>query len=191
MLRLPLPEQGITAGCNFAAVHVLLNVLSGLSRLLDAGPTNSGKAFREFVERRYPWGLEPTGSPYRRKRGTRALYDYLRNGFSHDLRLLLEGGTLDAKGRSRARFSGNGRRLGVQKRPSLAPVVLAELDDVDRRPAWLGPTVFRESQGTILVDAVALYWGVRRLIYERTSTRRAVKSLEAMLEESEARRHVR
>ena len=51
MLRLPLPEQGITAGCNFAAVHVLLNILSGLSRLMEAGPTNSGKAFREFVER--------------------------------------------------------------------------------------------------------------------------------------------
>lgn len=30
MLRLPLPDSGITAGCNFAAVHVLLNVLSGL-----------------------------------------------------------------------------------------------------------------------------------------------------------------
>ena len=37
MLRLPLPEAGITAGCNFAAVQVLLNVLSGLSRLM--GPT--------------------------------------------------------------------------------------------------------------------------------------------------------
>lgn len=34
MLRLPLPEAGITAGRNFAAVHVLLNVLSGLSRLM-------------------------------------------------------------------------------------------------------------------------------------------------------------
>jgi hypothetical protein len=36
MLRLPLPEAGITTGCNFAAVHVLLNVLSGLSRLMGS-----------------------------------------------------------------------------------------------------------------------------------------------------------
>src|SRR6185295_17334207 len=46
MLRLPLPEVGITAGCNFATVHVLLNVLSGLSRLTGPGPSNSGDAFK-------------------------------------------------------------------------------------------------------------------------------------------------
>ena len=47
MLRLPLPDAGITAGCNFAAVHVLLNVLSGLSRLMGASPKRSDTAFAD------------------------------------------------------------------------------------------------------------------------------------------------
>ena len=47
MLRLPLPDVGLTAGCNFAAVHALLNVLSGLSRLMGSSPKRSDEAFPE------------------------------------------------------------------------------------------------------------------------------------------------
>jgi hypothetical protein len=136
MLRLPLPEAGITAGCNFAAVQVLLNVLSGLSRLMGPTPPNSGKAFTAFVRRWYPWPLEPRRSPYRQGRGTAVLYDSFRNGFSHDLGLVLESGALDAKGRRRDRFRIGGRALGVSKQPSLTPAVLHELDDVNERPTW-------------------------------------------------------
>jgi len=62
MLRLPLPEIGITAGCNFAAVHVLLSMTSGLSRLMGPGPRNTGEHFKQFVRRWYPWKLEPTAA---------------------------------------------------------------------------------------------------------------------------------
>jgi hypothetical protein len=99
MLRLPLPDIGIMAGCNFAAVHVLLNVLSGLSRLMGPGPTRSDAAFRKFVARWYPWRLEPPRSRFRQERGTRALYDSFRTGFAHDLGLLLESGPVDRRGR--------------------------------------------------------------------------------------------
>jgi hypothetical protein len=187
MLRLPLPEAGITAGCNFAAVHVLLNVLSGLSRLMESGPINSGKAFKTFAEKRYPWKLEPLASTYRRKRGTAVLYDYFRNGFSHDLGLLLESEGPDAKGHVRARFSTASMSLGVMKTASLPPRTLVELDEVERRPPWLGPTVFREQSGTLFVDAVALYWGVRRLIFDHTSKPRLIRSFEKMLQERRRR----
>lgn len=101
MLRLPLPDVGITAGCNFAAVHVLLNVLSGLSRLMGTSPKRSDAAFRTFVARWYPWRLEPSRSSLRQKRGTEALYDSFRTGFAHDLGLLLETGPVDRRGRVR------------------------------------------------------------------------------------------
>jgi hypothetical protein len=38
------------------------------------------------------------------------------------------------------------------------------------------------------VDAVALYWGVRRLIFDHTSNRRAASSLDRMIEDSWKRR---
>jgi hypothetical protein len=121
MLRLPLPETGITAGCNFAAVHVLLNVLSGLSRLLGPSPTRSDAAFRKFVARWYPWRREPRRSSFRQKRGTEALYDSFRTGFSHDLGLLLESGPVDHRGRIRAKF----RIAGRQSRRDETAVVVS------------------------------------------------------------------
>ena len=181
MLRLPLPEAGITAGCNFAAVHVLLNVLSGLSRLLVPGPANSGKAFKAFVERFYPWRMEPPGSRYRKRRGTEVLYDSFRTGFSHDLGLLLETTPLPG-GVVRARIRTEGRELGVAKQPSLSRAALVELDAVDFRPDWLGPTVAPDGRHGLLIDAVALYWGVRRLVFDFTSRRKPVFELRRMLE---------
>lgn len=188
MLRLPLPDAGITAGCNFAAVHVLLNVLSGLSRLMSASPKRSDAAFCTFVARWYPWSLEPRRSIFRQKRGTDALYDWFRTGFAHDLGLLLETGPVDRRGRVRSRFRISGRQLGVTKQPSLSLAVLNELDGVMVRPNWLGPTVIADGKVGLLVDAVALYWGVRRLLFDHTSSQHAVRSLHRMIEESWKRR---
>ena len=181
MLRLPLPEAGITAGCNFAAVHVLLNVLSGLSRLLVPGPANSGKAFKAFVERFYPWRLEPPRSRYRRRRGTAALYDSFRTGFSHDLGLLLETTPVDG-GDVRGRIRTEGRQLGVVKQPSLSPAALVELDGVRLRPEWVGPTVVADGRHGLLIDAVALYWGIRRVVFDFTSQRKRVLERRHMLD---------
>jgi hypothetical protein len=188
MLRLPLPNAGITAGCNFAAVHVLLNVLSGLSRLMGASPKKSDAAFRTFVARWYPWRLEPSRSTFRQKRGTKALCDSFRTGFAHDLGLLLETGPIDSRGRVRPQFRISGRQLGVTKHPSLSAAVLNELDDVMVRPTWLGATVIADGQVGLLIDAVALYWGVRRLLFDHTSNQRAVSSLHRMIEDSWKRR---
>lgn len=188
MLRLPLPDAGITAGCNFAAVHVLLNVLSGLSRLMGASPKRSDDAFRALVARWYPWRLEPGRSVFRQKRGTQALYDSFRTGFAHDLGLLLESGPVDRRGKVRPKFRITGRQLGVTKQPSLSPAALNELDDVVVRPSWVGPTVIADGKAGLLVDAVALYWGVRRLVFDHTSNTRSVRSLHRMIEDSWKRR---
>jgi hypothetical protein len=188
MLRLPLPDVGITAGCNFAAVHVLLNVLSGLSRLMGTSPKRTDAAFRTFVARWYPWRLEPSRSSFRQKRGTEALYDSFRTGFAHDLGLLLETGPVDRAGRVRGKFRIGGRQLGVAKQPSLSTAVLNELDEVMVRPNWMWPTVSADGKVGLLVDAVALYWGVRRLVFDHTSNRRSVSSLHKRIEDSWTRR---
>ena len=184
MLRLPLPEVGITAGCNFAAVHVLLNVLSGLSRLMGPSPKRSDAAFKVFVARWYPWSIEPRRSVFKQKRGTEVLYNSFRTGFAHDLGLLLESVPLDRPGFFRARFRVGGKQLGVAKQPSLSPALLSELDDVRSRPEWLGSTVALDGRKGLLVDAVALYWGLRRLVFDYTSNQRATASLHRMIEEA-------
>lgn len=184
MLRLPLPEVGITAGCNFAALHVLLNVLSGLSRLMGPSPANSGKAFKSFVKRWYPWRLEPAQSRFRQTRGTDVLYNTFRNGFAHDLGLSLESGALNKRNVRRDRLRIGGPAPGVIKQASLLPDALIELDNVNLRPAWLGSTVVREGRRGVLVDAVALYWGIRRLVFDHTSTPGGVRSLHRMVEQT-------
>ncbi len=187
MLRLPLPDVGITAGCNFAAVHVLLNALSGLSRLLGPGPKRSDDAFIDFVRTKYPWSREPRAG-FSKPRATEVLYRQFRNGFAHDLGLLLEPiPTNKARTRIRSRFRLNDPLIGVRKQPSLTPDQLVELDDVGSRPVWLGPTVSLESRHTF-VDAVALYWGVRRLLYDQTGNKRAMRSLQQMIDRTWSRR---
>jgi hypothetical protein len=107
---------------------------------------------------------------------------------THDLGLLLETGPVDGRGRVRSSFRISGRQLGVAKQPSLSPAVLNELDDVMVRPNWLGPTVVADGKVDLLVDAVALYWGARRLLFDHTSNRRVVRSLHRMIDDSWKRR---
>ena len=187
MLRLPLPALGITAGCNFASVHVLLNVISGLSRLLGPSETNSRKAFTTFVRRWYPWREEPRGARYRQTRGTATLYEGFRTGFAHDLGLLLEGTATPKPNIQRFRFRVHGDNLGVSKEPTLSPARLRELDEVTRRPPWLGPTIDPGPSGP-LIDAVALYWGVRRAVFDYTSSPRATRSFDRMIQDTWDRR---
>jgi hypothetical protein len=48
--------------------------------------------------------------------------------------------------------------------------------------------VIADGKVGLLVDAVALYWGVRRLVFDHTSNQRAVSSQHQMIEDSWKRR---
>jgi hypothetical protein len=74
--------------------------------------------------------------------------------------------------------------ISASKQPSLTPAVLHELDDVNERPTWLSATITQDGTRHVLVDAVALYWGVRRLIFDHTSRPKDVKSLHRMIEDT-------
>lgn len=186
MLMLPAPTCGITAGCNFAAAAVLLNVISGLSRLLVDGPGNSGDAFVAFADRWYPWGTEPGGRWVEVKSRTDTLYDSFRNGLAHDL---MNGVTADKQYGWVLRQPG---RLRGIKKSHLPPGGLAELDDAGQRPVWLGPTLANidtfdsegrvSQQDTVALDVHALYWGVRRMLFAWSGDADAVASFAGLLQ---------
>jgi hypothetical protein len=58
MLRLPLQEEGMTHGCNFAAAVVLLELIGGVSSTLFQAPGGSWLRYRQLLERYYPWDAE-------------------------------------------------------------------------------------------------------------------------------------
>jgi hypothetical protein len=64
------------------------------------------------------------------------------------------------------RFAVKNTPIAVRKRPTCTTAELNMLDDVAVRPSWLGPTVAADETGGVTVDALALYWGVRRLIFD-------------------------
>ena len=88
MLRLPLPEQQLTAGCNFAIAQVLAAVISGVSVTLHREEGRSGTRFAKLLESHYPWAIEP-GNKVTPKEGARILYVPIRNPLTHDLGLNL------------------------------------------------------------------------------------------------------
>lgn len=49
MLRLPLSEAGIDAGCNFAIAATLCSVVDGLSRIFLVTTKGAGEAFRNVL----------------------------------------------------------------------------------------------------------------------------------------------
>src|SRR5262245_3373789 len=105
MLRLPMPEYELDAGCNFTAVNMLLALVSGISTVLYNGTGGSGKRFRDAMEMYYPWSeelREPAilGNPITPKDGARLLYDIFRNPLAHAL------GVIHRSDRNKLRYSG-------------------------------------------------------------------------------------
>jgi hypothetical protein len=84
MLQLPRPDLGITAGCNFAIVSTLCNLISGISttifapaKILEGKSCGSGQAFRQLVTEFFPYA--PTGA----QDFSKDLYKLCRNSMAH------------------------------------------------------------------------------------------------------------
>jgi hypothetical protein len=56
MLRLPVPSNQLTTGCNYAITQVLVATISGLSATLHS---STGNRFKALFKAFYPWSLEP------------------------------------------------------------------------------------------------------------------------------------
>lgn len=83
MLRLPIEEQGLNGGCNFAAVNILSDLVAGCSVLFYCPsieglttPGDRGKRFKRLIEDYFH--LTPSCQQRPRKPSTRLFEIHLR-----------------------------------------------------------------------------------------------------------------
>ena len=167
--RLPRPDIGMSAGCNFSIAGVFLAFGSGLATVFfDV----SGEPRARFVGRlrhHYPWDSE-AHHVYNRvdsESGSRILYDLFRNPFAHSLGIdtRIIGGSRSTKRvvrRSRAPRVSVGR-LGMSADGAGLTETMSQELDAPKRPTWLPPTVTRDEDG-IQLSVEAMYWGVRGML---------------------------
>ena len=153
MMRLPLPEQDISAACNFAISAVLLNVISGLSVTLYDPTTQDhrGQLFVELAKDFYPWDREPSGAVVN-ARGAQLLYQCYRNPLAHHL------GSDSPASISRQRTGWTELELEkIEAHRNVRPVELLNVATLN-----VGP----DQQPNLNADC--LYWGVRELVERLT-----------------------
>lgn len=172
MLRLPRPEVGIAEGCNFAISCVLMNVISGLSVVLYAPPADgksTGRRFRQAVRAFYPWDTEPADAIRNGTTGGRILYRVFRNSLVHGL------GFQDPEPAVPTVVT---RMPG----PGMSEDALRTLEDATARPDFLRdvPTL-RTGAGRTELNAEALYWGVRQVVFRLTADTARVAAAEGYL----------
>jgi hypothetical protein len=157
MLRLPIANYRITAGCNFAITHVLMSVIGGASTTLYKQTGQVGARFVGLLEDYYPWSLEPPGMPAKGD-AAKTIYEVFRNPLTHDL-------GIDVKGKSKGfvvktkrlkTFTSSGRDRGLTERK------IAALETNGNRPNMSPTLTTTNNKSVLLVEG--LYWGVRRMI---------------------------
>jgi len=115
MMKLPCPEFGIDAGCNFAAAAALCNLISGVSVVLYTPKepnSGSGKKFKELLCEFYPWD-----SRENKEEKAKVIYDLIRNPLTSGVCALFESLASEygySDGRSVRRAAARGRFLGIR-----------------------------------------------------------------------------
>lgn len=156
MLRLPEPDHGLTAGCNFAIAQVLAAAVSGISVTLYSHRGGTGVRFKGLLANYYPWSLEP-GNAVTPQAGADVLYSLIRNPLTHDLGLDIankrQGQKIIIK-----RLGTDGARKGLSE-------AFVEALERPNRLSPMSPTVRVISSKTIVL-VEAFYWGVRKMVEE-------------------------
>ena len=153
MLRLPLLERDLGAGCNFAAANVLLAIVSGLSALLTKKletSRKSGRLFRRILLEYYPWDVQPPHTSAI-ERSVDHLYEFFRNPLVHSLGIKIKGNF----------------QVAIAK-DSLPEV---EIEKLERLTVPPGPamvykpiTINNEQIERITLVVPHFYWGVREMV---------------------------
>ncbi|MFZ3090455.1 MAG: hypothetical protein WA240_07520 [Nitrospirota bacterium] len=161
MLRLPVMNYHIAAGCNFAITHVLMSIIGGISTTLYKQQGQVGDRFIGLLKDYYPWDLEPKGI-LPAADAADAIYNVFRNPLTHDLGLDLKQKSkgIVVKIKRLKTTSGGGRDRGLTEKQ------IEHLEVSQSRPT-MSATVAATSQKKILL-VEGLYWGTRRMI-ERLS----------------------
>ncbi len=171
MLRLPIPNYRLDAGCNFAITHVLMTVIGGISTTLYRKGSNDGERFKGLLTDHYRWDLEPTHDVTPTE-GARVLYEVFRNPLTHDL-------GLDLRGKS------NGLKVKIKRlqRPNqkggLPEKWIEKLEKHPARPTMSSVITIRADAQVLLVEA--LYWGLRQMLMTMTRDKQLMERAERFL----------
>ena len=78
MLRLPLTDGGLKAGCNFACVSTLCGLIAGASTIFYSQTGSNSERFKGVLNDYYPWRMQPIGGVSQTE-AVAALYSDYRN----------------------------------------------------------------------------------------------------------------
>jgi len=156
LLRLPIAERGLTAGCNLAAATILFNLIAGASVCLFEASLKGlsdrkdrTRRFKEVLIRFYPWQGESLLVPD----CVDCIYDAARNPLAHNFGL---------DDPNQHRFE-----VILQKEP-LSTEQIFELEDATIRPTRTPPTIASKRQtsfGTtrVIISVPTIFWGIHRM----------------------------
>ncbi len=189
MLRLPLKEKGIGAGCNFAVTHTLLAAVAGVSTsLYRPGKLNPyGGAFQGVLVDWYPWDLEakPPKTDDEKRGVAKVLYDEFRGPLTHHLGLAVG----QTKTGSAVVDRGYVVKIKRRTRPNGNGFLERELELLERSGKWPFPAFFRdtlvERKDAKVLKLERFYWGVRQMVVRLTKDQSLVGSAEAFLKNVE------
>jgi hypothetical protein len=179
LLRLPLPELGITGTGHFTIAATLFECIEGVSAVLFPRTGNPSKTFLECMMGHYGVeGNEPSGALPTQRVATELLFAF-RNPMQHCLGLALR--HPDRQG-VREPFVMPHELLVFRETSSLAQ---AKLEALERQPwpEWLHcPTLQMREQNTMCLSVEAFYVGTRRLIESVLADERAMVFAEEFLQ---------
>ncbi|MCW5892058.1 MAG: hypothetical protein KIT14_16155 [bacterium] len=179
MLRLPLREAGLDAGCNFSTAVCLLTLISGLSTTMFRRTGRSGERFLAILEECYPWELEAGDGPGAEE-GARILYYVFRNPLAHALGVSTEHVGSGAARRAMRQRIGDGPYVVIGRGGELSEEDVEQLETSDVRPLFARWTVLVEDgYRTLWVEG--LYWGTRKLVERLTAAPEIMAEAEAFL----------
>lgn len=174
MLRLPIPESTLLAGCNFAAANSLLALISGLSALLTPNfdtTTISGTKFTGVMKNYYPWDIQPTEgdtTPHGIDGTIDQLYRYFRNPLAHSLGIKTRGNYL----------------VSIEK----SPLSESAIEQLESKASSPGPAITYspirlndEDIEQIALNVPNFYWGVREMLHRMTQDSQLMKDVQSNL----------
>lgn len=156
MLRLPVRNYRLDAGCNFAIAQVLMTAIGGISTTLYRQGNSDSQRFRGLLRDHYQWQLEPTRDVTANE-AARIIYQVFRNPLTHDLGLDLHGHSTGIKVKVKRLQRSQG---GLPER------WIEKLEKGQNRPRMSSAVTVRPDAKVLLVEA--LYWGLRRMVEAMT-----------------------
>lgn len=171
MLRLPIPNYRVMAGCNFAAAQVLMSAIGGVSTTLYSHSGEKGKRFKDLLVRYYPWSLEPSNvvTP---EQAADVIYSVFRNPLTHDL-------GLDIEKKAKTPSVKIMRRATKNKTRGLPEKEIEALENTAIRPNISSTVIVRPDATVLFVEA--LYWGVRKMIEDLLADKTRMQSADSFL----------